>query len=92
MFNPDYVIKQILPRLIDNCLDKSLNVRHGAILGVAEILIGLSGNSALNKRDPLDKAYKSLSIKEIQLLVQSDYRGKFAELYGQISTKDYLAG
>lgn len=90
VFNPDYIIKQILPKLIENCLDKSLNVRHGAILGVAEILIGLSGNSALNKRDTLDKAYKSLSLKEIQLMVQSDYRGKFAEVYGSISSKDYV--
>lgn len=61
-------------------------------MGVAEILIGLSGNSAINKRDTLDKAYKSLSIQELQLLVQSDYRGKFAEVYGKISTQDYLQG
>jgi hypothetical protein len=63
--NSDYVVKEILPKLIESCLDKALHVRHGAILGVAEILIGLSGNSHINKRETLDKAFKSLSIKEI---------------------------
>ncbi len=86
VFDPDYTVKEILPKLIDLCLDKALHVRHGAIIGVSEILIGLSGNSAINQRDTLDKAFKSLSIKEIQLLDQSDYRGKFAEIYNKLST------
>lgn len=89
-FNPEYVIKNILTPLIDMCLDKTLHVRHGAIMGVSEILIGLSGNSFINKRETLDKAIKSLSLKEIQLIADSDYRNKFAEMYNIISTKNYL--
>ncbi len=88
--NPDYVVKEILPKLVDSCLDKALHVRHGAILGVAEILVGLSGNSHINKHETLDKAFKSLSIKEIQLIADSDYRGKFAELYQKLSTVNYI--
>jgi hypothetical protein len=80
-FNPDLVINKVLPKLIEACVDKALHVRHGAILGVSEILVGLSGNSSINKRETLDKAFKSLSIKEIQLIADSDYRGKFAEMY-----------
>jgi hypothetical protein len=89
-FNPDYMIKNILPKLIESCLDKALHVRHGAILGVGELLIGLSGNASLNKRDTLDIAFKSLSIKEIELIADSDYRTKFLELYNRLSNKDYL--
>jgi len=59
------VINKVLPRLIEACVDKALHVRHGAILGVSEILVGLSGNSSINKRETLDKAFKSLSVKEI---------------------------
>ncbi len=81
---------EILPKLIDSCLDKALHVRHGAILGVSEILVGLSGNSSINKRETLDKAFKSLSVKEIQLIADSDYRAKFAEFYQTLSTKNYL--
>jgi len=89
-FNPAYVIQEVLPKLVEACLDKALHVRHGAIMGVAEILVGLSGNASLNKRDTLDKAFKSLSLKEIQLIADSDYRSKFLELYNKVSTKDYL--
>ena len=59
-------------------------------MGVAEILVGLSGNASLNKRDTLDKAFKSLSLKEIELIADSDYRSKFLELYNRVSSKDYL--
>lgn len=45
VFQPELISQEILPKLIDSCLDKALHVRHGAILGVGEILIGLSGNS-----------------------------------------------
>ena len=31
-------------------------------------------------------------MKEIQLIANSDYRGKFAEMYSQLSTKNYLPG
>ena len=72
------------------CLDKALHIRHGAILGVSEILIGLSGNCHINKRETLERAYKQLSVKEIQLIADSDYRGKFIESYTTISTRDYL--
>jgi hypothetical protein len=90
LFNPDYMIKNILPKLIESCLDKALHLRHGAILGVGELLIGLSGNAFLNKRDTLEKAFKSLSIKEIELIADSDYRTKFLKLYNRLSNKDYL--
>jgi hypothetical protein len=89
-FNPAYVIQEILPKLVESCLDKALHVRHGAIMGVGEILVGLSGNASLNKRDTLDKAFKSLSLKEIELIADSDYRSKFLELYNRVSSKDYL--
>ena len=79
-----------MPKLIASCIDKALHVRHGAILGVSEILIGLSGNASLNKRDTLDKAFKSLSLKELALIADSDYRTKFLELYNRVSTHDYL--
>jgi hypothetical protein len=41
-----------------------VHVRHGAILGVGEILIGLSGNSVINRNEVLEKVFKTLSLKE----------------------------
>jgi hypothetical protein len=35
---------------------------------VGEILIGLSGNSSINRKDVLERAYKTLSIKERKII------------------------
>ena len=58
--------------LIEKCFSKALHIRHGAILGVSEILIGLSGNSIINRKEVLEKAFKTLSLKERQLIQDSD--------------------
>ena len=66
------MISDILLPLIEKCFSKALHVRHGAIHGVGEILIGLSGNSVINRREVLEKAFKSLSLKERNLIQDSD--------------------
>jgi hypothetical protein len=66
------MINEILLPLIEKCFSKALHVRHGAIFGVGEILIGLSGNSVINRREVLEKAFKSLSLKERNLIQDSD--------------------
>jgi hypothetical protein len=67
-FNGEYIIKSVLPKLIELCFDKSLHIRHGAIYGVGEILVGLSGNSAINTKEHLENAYKTLSARERKLI------------------------
>jgi hypothetical protein len=64
IFNPELVINEVMVPLIEKCFSKALHVRHGAILGVSEILIGLSGNSIINRKEVLEKAFKTLSLKE----------------------------
>lgn len=65
-------MKEILPKLVKSCFDKALHIRHGAILGVGELLIGLSGNSIINRREVLEKAFKSLSLKERNIIADSE--------------------
>jgi hypothetical protein len=88
-FDPQFMATEILPKLVEKCTNRALHVRHGAIIGVGEVLVGLSGKA--NKREALDKAYKQLSVKEIQLIASSDYRNAFLTKYQGLSTKDYLA-
>lgn len=64
IFNPELVINEVMVPLIEKCFSKALHIRHGAILGVSEILIGLSGNSIINRKEVLEKAFKTLSLKE----------------------------
>lgn len=68
VFNGEYIVKEILPKLIDLSVDKALHIRHGAIYGVGEILVGLSGNSSVNTKEILENAYKSLSVRERKLI------------------------
>lgn len=62
VFNPALIIKQILMPLVQKCFSKALHIRHGAILGVGEIMIGLSGNSRQNREEAIKKAYSMLSV------------------------------
>ena len=50
VFNPPLVVEKILGKLIESCFSKALIVRHGAIIGVSEIIIGLSGNSVVHRK------------------------------------------
>jgi hypothetical protein len=62
------IVEKILPVLIKLCFDKVLHVRHGAILGVSEIIIGLSGNSGNHRKTVLERAFKTLSLKERNII------------------------
>ena len=61
-----------MPKLEQLCYDKALHIRHGAIIGVAEIIVGLSGNSHINRKEILERAFKSLSLKERRLIADSE--------------------
>ena len=68
-----------------------LNVRHGAILGVSEIIIGLSGNSGTHRNTVLERAFKTLSLKERNIIKEETENQKsFKLMYEKISTRDYL--
>jgi hypothetical protein len=81
VFNSDFIVKEILPKIIDLCFNKALHIRHGAILGVGEILIGLSGNSLINRKEVLERAFKTLSLKERKIIEDSENQQKFKQYY-----------
>lgn len=90
VFNPALVVKEVLIPLIEKCSNKVLHIRHGAILGVAEIIIGLSGGSVVNRNQAIEKAFKSLSLKERNIIQDSDNKTAFQKYYDEVSTKNYL--
>ena len=91
VFNPAMVVAEILPTLVEKCFSKALHVRHGAILGVSEIIIGLSGNSVKHRKQVLENAFKSLSLKERNIIrEETDNQKKFSQLYDEISGKNAL--
>ena len=68
VFNPSATVTEILTPLIENVFSKALHIRHGAIMGVSEMIIGLSGNSVIHRQQVLEKAFKTLSLKERNLI------------------------
>ena len=68
VFNPSLTVEKILIKLIDLIFHNALHIRHGAILGVAELIIGLSGNSVVHRQQVLEKAFRTLSLKERNLI------------------------
>ena len=45
---PEYFISQIIPKLIDGVTSPNLFIRHGSVLGLSEILLGICGMGHLN--------------------------------------------
>jgi hypothetical protein len=78
-------------KLIDLIFHNALHIRHGAILGVAELIIGLSGNSVVHRQQVLDKAFRTLSLKERNLIKEeTENQKKFGQFYGDLSRKNVL--
>lgn len=46
--NPKLIANEILPGLVNLCFNDNVNVRHGAIYGISEILLGLAGKSEMH--------------------------------------------
>lgn len=89
IFNHSLIVEKILVPLIEKCFSKALHIRHGAILGVGEILIGLSGNSSLNRKEVLERAFKTLSLKERKMIEETDNKA-FRDLYQGLQSKNVI--
>lgn len=91
--NPDYLAKSILPGLTDLCLNESVLIRHGAIYGVSEILIGLAGKSHQHCCVNMMKDsifLKSMSKNEKKLIKAGEYMQAFRNKYEAVKEKDNL--
>ncbi len=103
-FSPEFYINVVMHKLIPLTVDNNLATRHGAILGVGEILLGLAGKSALNN-DPkiiekmmykhsvnyyLLSTNEELTESEKKILKDSDNRKHFRREYKQLQRHPHL--
>ena len=85
-FQPKYFVDEIIPKLIKNSTSPSLRVRHGSVVGIGHILLGLYGKwdfyhkSRINRNQMLN----NLSNKDRKILADSDYRKQFDKYYDSI--------
>ena len=82
--NPKFLVEEILRGLINNCFDDNVNIRHGSIYGISEILCGLAGCGQLHcfKDEMKDSIFLSvLSNNEKKLINAGEYMTKFKKDY-----------
>ena len=85
-FQPQYFVDEIIPKLIKNATSPSLRIRHGSLVGIGYILLGLYGKwdfyhkSRINRNQMLN----NLSNKDRKILADSDYRKQFDKYYDSI--------
>jgi hypothetical protein len=83
--DPKFIIEQILPRIIPAVAEGNFYSRHGAILGIAEIVLGLAGKSHLHCM--VDSAKDSIFLKTMstnekkKTVEPGEYMSKFLSLY-----------
>lgn len=84
---PEFMITEILPHLVPLTTHVNHYVRHGAIMGIGEILVGLGGRSSdhILKDGMKDSIFlKSLTVNERKLIKPGEYMGQFLQQYEQI--------
>ena len=72
------LVEEVLPSLLPRCTHRLVPVRHGAVWGVAELLLGLSRNGALGQ---IEQALQD-DIAQVVARVEAkqQYRGKGGEM------------
>jgi len=91
-FNPEFFVNKILKKLLEYCYSKTLFVRHGAILGIGYILVGLKGKWDFESkaRRIQKKILDGLNQSEKKILEDSNYRTSFEEKYQKIKYLDQI--
>lgn len=84
----------VLKGLLKEAMSQMVHVRHGALYGIADILCGLKGKSALHnlKNEMKDSAFlRNLSKKQRKLIKAGEYMSKFRSFFEKKSLEDQMA-
>ena len=79
--NPHYVATSILPKLLDQCFHDDLVVRHGSLLGVAEIVLAFGEANLVRQGNVLNDDAKSQIAELVPSIEKARlYRGRGGEI------------
>lgn len=79
--NPHYIAIYVLPKLIHQCLHDDLVVRHGSLLGVAEIVLAFGEANVVTQGELLTSEILSSVAELVPLIEQARlYRGRGGEI------------
>lgn len=91
-FNNKYFIEVVLKKLIDNSVSNSLIRRHGSLLGIGYILVGLNGKWDFENKAKIirKKIQEGLCLNEKKVLEDSQYRSNFEAFYSEIKFQNHM--
>ena len=94
LFDPEYIVQTILPKLVQRSGSRILALRHGALVGIGNILCAFSGNIDRQRTDPTQKDsifIKTLSINEKKLISTGEYMEAFAERFTEMKKQNIMS-
>lgn len=91
-FNKDIFLNKVISLIQNKLFDSNIFTRHGAILGISYILVGLKGKWDFEYKSRIIRlrVLESMSQSEKKVLEDSDYRKEFENKYSQIKFTDYF--
>ena len=91
--DPVFMVSDILPILVEQTTHSNFYIRHGAVLGLGEILIGLGGFSQEhNLKDVMKDSIflKSMTANERKLINPGEYMKKFQADYERMRRENHI--
>lgn len=86
--NPVYCSKEVLPNLLEQSLNDDLVVRHGSLLGAAEMTLAMGELDMVEKSDALSAEIKSLIAELVPSIEKARlYRGRGGEIMRSASCR-----
>ena len=91
-FNVDYFVDIVIKKLIETSISNMLIVRHGSLLGIGYILVGLKGKWDFENKAKIirKKIQEGLCLNEKKVLEDSEYRKKFEIFYSSIKFQNHI--
>ena len=93
LLDVDFVIKEIIPFLIENCRSSKLWTRHGSIIGLGSLILSLSGNSSFMLKKDLENEnifLKSLKINDKLLVTHGEYMEEFIKNFDKLKVQNFI--
>ena len=82
--DPEFMVEELIPWLIPNCTHTSFYTRHGSILGLGQILVGLAGRNTEHclKDSMKDSVFlRSMTVNERKMINPGEYMKQFQREY-----------